>query len=47
MEQYDVLIIGSGMGGLVCGSILSKEGYKVCIVEKNKQLGGVFTDICS
>ena len=28
------------MGGLVCGAILSKEGYKVCIVEKNKQMGG-------
>ena len=40
MEQYDVLIIGSGMGGLVCGALLSKEGYKVCVVEKNKQLGG-------
>lgn len=40
MEQYDVLIIGSGMGGLVCGGVLGKEGYKVCIVEKNKQLGG-------
>ena len=40
MEQYDVLIIGSGMGGLVCGAILCKEGYKVCVVEKNKQLGG-------
>lgn len=40
MEHIDVLIIGSGMGGLVCGDILSREGYKVCIVEKNKQLGG-------
>lgn len=40
MEPFDVLIIGSGMGGLVCGGILSKEGYKVCVVEKNKQLGG-------
>ena len=40
MEKFDVLIIGSGMGGLVCGAILSKEGYKVCVVEKNKQLGG-------
>jgi len=40
MEQYDVLIIGSGMGGLVCAAFLGKEGYKVCIVEKNKQLGG-------
>ncbi len=28
------------MGGLVCGNILSREGYSVCIVEKNKQLGG-------
>jgi all-trans-retinol 13,14-reductase len=40
MEQFDVLIIGSGMGGLVCGALLGKEGYKVCIVEKNRQLGG-------
>jgi len=28
------------MGGLVCGNILSREGYSVCMVEKNKQLGG-------
>ena len=28
------------MGGLVCGDILSREGYKVCILEKNKQIGG-------
>jgi all-trans-retinol 13,14-reductase len=40
MKQIDVLIIGSGMGGLVCGDILSREGYKVCILEKNKQIGG-------
>ena len=40
MEKFDVLIIGSGMGGLVCGNILSREGYRVCLVEKNKQFGG-------
>lgn len=40
MEKYDVLIIGSGLGGLQCGYILSKEGYKVCIIEKNRQIGG-------
>ncbi len=28
------------MGGLVCGNILSLEGYSVCIFEKNKQIGG-------
>jgi all-trans-retinol 13,14-reductase len=40
MEQYDVVIIGSGLGGLACGTILAREGYKVCILEKNKQIGG-------
>ena len=39
-EPFDILIIGSGMGGLVCGNVLSMEGYRVCILEKNKQLGG-------
>lgn len=40
MERYDIIIIGSGMGGLVCGDILSREGYRVCLLEKNKQIGG-------
>ncbi|MES1224593.1 MAG: FAD-dependent oxidoreductase [Bacteroidota bacterium] len=40
MQQYDAIIIGSGIGGLVCGNILSKEGMRVCILEKNKQIGG-------
>jgi all-trans-retinol 13,14-reductase len=38
--KYDVVIIGSGLGGLLCGNILSKEGYNVCILEKNNKLGG-------
>jgi len=40
MENFDILIIGSGMGGLVCACILGLEGYKVCVLEKNKQIGG-------
>lgn len=40
IEKYDIIIIGSGMGGLICGDLLSREGYKVCIIEKNKQIGG-------
>ena len=38
--MYDFVILGSGLGGLICGYILSKEGYKVCIVEKHYQIGG-------
>ena len=38
--KYDIAIIGSGLGGLQCAYILSREGFKVCIVEKNRILGG-------
>lgn len=40
VEKFDVIIIGSGLGGLVCANILSKEGFKVLILEKNNQFGG-------
>ncbi len=39
--MYDVAIIGSGLSGLQCGYLLSKEGLKVCIVEKNNRIGGM------
>ena len=39
-KKYDVVIIGSGLGGLVSSVILAKEGYKVCVLEKNNQFGG-------
>jgi all-trans-retinol 13,14-reductase len=38
--KYDVVIIGSGLSGLQCGYILSKEGYNVCILEQHSQIGG-------
>ncbi|WP_338732117.1 phytoene desaturase family protein [Mangrovimonas cancribranchiae] len=40
MKTYDVVIIGSGLGGLVSALILAKEGYRVCVLEKNQQFGG-------
>jgi all-trans-retinol 13,14-reductase len=40
MKDFDIIIIGSGIGGLVCADILGKEGYKVGVIEKNKQIGG-------
>lgn len=39
-KKYDITIIGSGLSGLICAYVLSKEGYKVCVLEKNKQVGG-------
>ncbi len=39
-EHYDVVIVGSGLGGLVSALILAKEGKSVCLLEKNNQYGG-------
>lgn len=39
-EEFDIVIIGSGMGGLLCADLLSREGNTVCVLEKNRQLGG-------
>ena len=39
-SHYDVVIIGSGLGGLTSAIILAKEGYSVCVLEKNNQFGG-------
>ncbi len=38
--RYDVVIIGSGLGGLVCGSLLAREGMKVLVLERQAQPGG-------
>ena len=38
--KYDVIIIGSGLGGLECGYILAKKGMSVLILERQMQPGG-------
>ena len=35
-----IIIIGSGLGGLECAHILSSEGYKVTVLEREAQPGG-------
>ena len=41
MKKYDVVIVGSGIGGLCCGSILALSGKTVLICEAHTQPGGV------
>ncbi len=38
--RYDAIIIGSGLGGLACGVLLSKAGRKVLVLEQGAQAGG-------
>jgi all-trans-retinol 13,14-reductase len=42
-NEYDVIVVGSGIGGLSCGSLLAKDGYKVLILEQQGQVGGFCT----
>jgi len=35
-----IIIIGSGLGGLTCGYILAKNGFRVTVLEKGAQFGG-------
>ena len=40
-SSLDILIIGSGIGGLSTAIILSKLGYHVTVIEKNRLPGGL------
>lgn len=39
-EKYDVVVIGSGIGGLSAGALLAHWGYKTLVVEKLNRIGG-------
>lgn len=34
------VVIGSGLGGLSCGAVLSSNGYDVTVLEQQSQIGG-------
>lgn len=40
MMDRSVVIIGSGLGGLECGYILARHGFKVTVLEQSDQIGG-------
>ena len=40
-SQWDVIIIGSGMGGLSAAAALSRTGHKVLLLEQYQTLGGL------
>ncbi len=39
-DAYDAVIIGAGIGGLVCGNLLVQQGLKVLMVEQHYMVGG-------
>ena len=39
-NEYDVVVIGAGIGGLASAALLAKRGYKVLVLEQQSQPGG-------
>lgn len=39
-DHYDVIVIGSGIGGLTNAALLSLQGKKVCVLEQHYTAGG-------
>lgn len=39
-RQYDAIVVGAGIGGLVCANLLGRGGMKVLLLEKHYMLGG-------
>ncbi|MFW5812419.1 MAG: phytoene desaturase family protein, partial [Alkalispirochaetaceae bacterium] len=40
MSRYDVIVIGGGIAGTVCGNYLARAGKKTLLLEQNHQTGG-------
>ncbi|HEY9295522.1 MAG TPA: NAD(P)-binding protein, partial [Phormidium sp.] len=40
MQDFDAIVIGSGIGGLVAGSMLARYGKRVLVCESHTIAGG-------
>ncbi|MBF0439980.1 MAG: NAD(P)-binding protein, partial [Magnetococcales bacterium] len=42
-SPFDAIIIGSGLGGLVAGALLTQGGKRVQVLERHDKFGGAAT----
>jgi len=39
-KSYDAVVIGAGVGGLICANLLARSGLKVLLIEQHFMVGG-------
>ena len=42
-DEYDVVVIGSGLAGMTSANILGRAGHRVLLLEQHYKLGGLAT----
>ncbi len=39
-RTYDVVVIGAGIGGLICANLLARHQQRVLLIEQHYMVGG-------
>lgn len=42
-NEFDVVVVGSGLGGLTAANVMARQGCRVLLVEQHFQMGGLAT----
>jgi all-trans-retinol 13,14-reductase len=42
-RNFDAIVIGSGLGGLIAAALFARAGHKVLVLERNESFGGAAT----
>jgi len=45
MARFDAVFVGSGINSLAAAALLAKEGWSVCVLERNDWLGGAIKTV--
>ena len=45
MAGFDAVFVGSGINSLAGAALLAKEGWRVCVLERNDWLGGAIKTV--
>jgi phytoene dehydrogenase-like protein len=45
MADYNVIVIGAGIGGLAVAGLMAKQGRKVLLLEQSDPVGGCCSTI--